>query len=89
MNIHHKKCSQKVSATVDRDDFKKKLEKSVGSLKFGITEFSGATMQQRIHKSIYLNYFCFFVLFPPLQSRSRLIRFIDNSQEFRTKVIFR
>lgn len=52
MDIHHK---HKTSMSIrDKDDFKKKLEESLGSLQADIyqTEFGEVTMQQRFHKSI-------------------------------------
>ncbi|VBB28922.1 unnamed protein product [Acanthocheilonema viteae] len=49
MNIR----SQKVPTSADRNSFKEKLEKSLGSLQVDIyrTEFGEVTMQQRLHKN--------------------------------------
>lgn len=70
MNNHnnhnnHKHRPQKVSKSTDKDEFEKKLEKSLGLLEIDIyrTEFGEVTMQQRFNKSISLNYFCFSFLF--------------------------
>uniref|UniRef100_A0A158Q6W0 ANK_REP_REGION domain-containing protein n=1 Tax=Elaeophora elaphi TaxID=1147741 RepID=A0A158Q6W0_9BILA len=52
MNTYHNHRSQKASKSADKDDFEKKLEKSLGSLQVDIyrTELGEVTMQQKFHQ---------------------------------------